>query len=756
MTEKTARIKVSGIVQGVGFRPFIHKLALKYGVNGKVYNMTGSVVIDVSGKPGNLIRFRRAIQSQKPAAADISNIVMVYKKNGPVYNTFKIARSLISDEAKFISPDIAVCSECLDEFMDESDRRYGYPFVNCTNCGPRFTIINDTPYDRKNTTMSGFTMCIECAGEYKNINDRRYHAEPNGCPNCGPTAWLADKKGKSLSFSGSKVFDEARALLKKGKIIAVKGIGGFHLAVDASNFKAVERLKMRKLRSNKPFAVMVDSVETAGEIGVLNRYVKSLLTGSGAPIVLIKKKRNSIIAENTAPGLGQIGLFLPYAPLQRLLFDGGLHALIMTSANLSEEPIQYKNSGALKALAGIADYFILHDREIVMPADDSVIKPFGASSYIFIRRSRGYAPAPLYLKKKYRDVIGAGAHLKNTGCLISGNTAILTQYIGDLENYGAEKFYESTIERFTKFYGIKPRAIACDAHPDYSSTRFAGYLAEKNRAALFKVQHHYAHMLSVMAELGRFGKVIGVIFDGTGLGDDGHIWGGEFLTGNVKSFNRAGHFKYMKLPGGDRASKEAYRSAISVLSYFLKEDKILSIYKDYNAAGILRALKNDINSPLSSAVGRLFDAAASILGICHTSTYDAEAPMLLEAGARGLEADKKYPFEIKKIGGCYEVDTMPLFEKMWRDRKNKYASANFHEAIATAALHTVRKISDDTLIKDVVLSGGVFQNTVLLEMLLNKLNKSGFNVLINKNLPPNDGSIALGQALYAAERIKQI
>jgi hydrogenase maturation protein HypF len=749
---KTVLIKVKGIVQGVGFRPFIHRLAMKYGINGSVRNASGSVFIEASGKPASIKAFIKAISREKPRVSRIHSIEIKNKKTA-VYNRFRVIKSISSDDVRLVPPDIKTCDKCLAEFSDPENRRFHYPFINCTDCGPRFTIIKNTPYDRQNTTMSGFKMCQACLREYRDINNRRYHAEPDACSICGPKVRLADSKGNIIERDNEKVFAKARILLKKGKILAIKGLGGFHIAVDASNHAAVLKLKKRKHRSNKPFAVMADSEETVRKHVFTDSYSEALLKRPEAPVVILKNKKNSGVAANAGPDLKHTGFFLPYTSLHSLLFEKGLETLIMTSANIAEEPIQYENKTALSALADIADYFLLHDRAINIPADDSVIKPFEKNRAVILRRSRGYVPVSLAVKTKTAEIVGTGALLKNSLCVIKAGQAFMSQHIGDLENRKAYDYFTVTLDNFLRFYDVKPSAIACDLHPDYLSTGYAEEFSKKRHIPLIRVQHHYSHMLSVMAEHGFYKKVIGIIMDGTGYGSDGKTWGGEFLVGDLNGFIRAGHLKYLSLPGADLASKQAFRTAISVLNGFLPPGEICRFYRDFDASGILNAQNRRINISSSSGAGRLFDAASSILGICQESTYDAEAAMKLEAAATDVRPAVCYDYALKDVDGMYVPDFEPVFQQLWRNRTDKKAPANFHLTFASALCETASRISKDTGLNDIVLAGGVFQNTVLLKMLLKKLQKKGFNVLINEKLAPNDSSIALGQAVYAAKKL---
>ncbi len=750
--KKIFLITIHGIVQGVGFRPFINKLAIKHKIKGIVYNKTGTVVIESSSSLNKLKSFINDIKTKKPPASVIESITLKRIKQKKEFKNFTIAQSKKAKEIKFIPQDIRICNDCLKELFNPKDRRYLYPFINCTNCGPRFTIIKDTPYDRKNTTMDKFIMCPSCKKEYEDIMSRRYHAEPNACPICGPELTLQKNTGQIIECED--ILKETRNLLKKGKIIAIKGIGGFHIASLATDDNAVLTLKQRKKRTKKPFAIMSDTIEKIKKYAHISDYEENLLKSVAAPIVLLKKKNKNLLSEYIAEGLSRIGVFLTYSPLHYLLFDEDILALIMTSANISEEPIQYKNDEAFLNLKNIVDYFLFHNRDINIPADDSVIKPFDKSSFVFIRRSRGYVPLPVKLKKKSKDIIGVGALLKNTICISKENYAILSQHIGDLENEKAYNYFKETIQNFIKFYELKPESIVCDKHPDYLSTRYAEEFAKENKIKIYKIQHHYAHFLSCLADNNFYEKAIGVIFDGTGYGDDGNIWGGEFLYGDYKNYKRVAHFKYMKLPGGDLASKETVRCAISFLSQFLNEDEIRKIYPDKNVNLILSMLKKSINSPFSSSAGRIFDAVSSLLNICQYSTYDAESPMLLESLAENYN-DKEnfeiYPYDFFQNENSLVIDVLPTIKKIYSDKQKKsteFISFSFHKTIADIILNTVKKISKIYKNKNVVLSGGVFQNTVLLSLTIDLLKSGGFNVLFHKNISPNDSGIALGQVFY--------
>jgi hydrogenase maturation protein HypF len=545
---------------------------------------------------------------------------------------------------------------------------------------------------------------------------------------------------------------KARRLLKKGMIIAVKGIGGYHIAVDAANARAVARLKNRKKRSNKPLAVMADCLKTVRRYAIVDKSAERLLTGPEASIVILRNRGRSQVVSNAAPGLVHTGWYLPYAPLHYLLFDQKLQTLIMTSANVSEEPIQFDNKESKKALKGMVDFYLMHDRNINIPADDSVLK-YDVDKTVIIRRSRGFVPVPVSFKKTQPDILSTGALLKNSICVIRKNQAYMSQHIGDLENKKAYDYFMDTVNNFLKFYGVRPKAIACDLHPDYLSSIFAQDFSHKKQIPQVKVQHHFAHMLSVMAEHAHEGRVLGVIMDGTGYGEDGHTWGGEFLAGGLDGYRRLGHLRYVRLPGGDKSSRQGFRTAISLLQGRVKDSELKAYYRQFEAGAVLDMLKKGINTPLSSGAGRLFDAASSVLGICHESTYDAEAPMKLEAAATGQKPDSVYDYSIGRDLGADIIDLSPAFLCLWNDRKNKKAPVNFHNTFADAICMEAEKLAGQEKLEDIVLAGGVFQNTVLLDMTLNRLQKNGFNVLIHEKMAANDASIALGQAVYAAYKL---
>lgn len=752
-----AVITVKGIVQGVGFRPFINRLANQYNLKGRVYNRTGSVVIEVYGIKRKITDFYKSIIKEKPPASHISQIKIEYPGKKKIFNTFVISESNISRETKFVPPDLKMCDLCRKELINKSDRRYFYPFINCTDCGPRFSIILNTPYDRKNTTMKKFKMCNACLKEYKDIMDRRYHAEPNACPECGPNIFLKNKKGKIIK--GENAILLARYLLKKGKIIAIKGIGGFHIACDATNSKSVLKLKQNKKRSDKPLAIMVNNLHNIKKIAFVSFFEQELLQSIAAPVVLLLKKENNIISDEIAKGLNRIGVFLPYTPLHYLLFDDKIFSLVMTSGNLSEEPIQHINNECFKILNNVVDYFLYHNRDINIPVDDSVVKPYSlnknVNNFLFIRRSRGYVPLKIETGFFGKNSIGMGALLKNTICLYDKSGAVMSQHIGDLENERVFKYFRKTIDDFIRFYEFKPQVIARDYHPDFLSSVYAEELAAKYKIKTIKIQHHYAHLLSTLAENKIFNeRVIGVIFDGTGMGTDNTIWGGEFLTGDFKEFKRCGHFQHFKLPGGDLAAKDTIRPAISLLMNFMDIKDIKKYFRNEKLDLIIEMTEKNVNSPITSSVGRIFDAVSAILGICYKSTYEAQAPMMLEALAEKFKGNGKiYEYLIEDKNDMFEININSMLKNMIEDKKkydNKYISFSFHKTIADIILNMVNILSDKYKIKKVALSGGVFQNTVLLGMTIKLLKKNKIDVLLHKSFSPNDSSIAFGQAVYAS------
>lgn len=750
---KAARILVEGIVQGVGFRPFIYRLAKSLGLKGWVLNSTRGVEIEVEGPNAAVLEFYREISTHAPAAASIlSKTIDFHDPKG--YSSFIIMDSAEEDlRTALVSPDIATCKDCIREMMDPLDRRYSYPFINCTNCGPRFTITESIPYDRVRTSMKKFIMCSKCANEYSTPEDRRYHAQPNACPTCGPSIYLVSKEGSIISRDPIKLVAE---LLVSGAIVAVKGIGGFHLACDAENDDAVGKLRLRKMREMKPLAVMCPDVETAAKFCEISAEERELLQSPKRPIVLLKKVRDCPISRFVAPGTNHLGVMLPYTPLHYLLFRPPLRALVMTSGNSSDEPIVVGNEEALRELSSLADFFLMHNRDIVSRCDDSVSRIMGGRECV-LRRSRGYVPYPIRLHFRIESSLSCGGELKNTFCLAKGDKAILSQHIGDLKTIETFNYYKKAVGHFEKLFSIDPKVIAHDLHPDYASTKYALERAGEHVG----VQHHHAHIASCMAENAIRGEVIGVALDGAGYGTDGRTWGFEFLLARYSRFERLGHLMYVPLPGGDAAAREPYRMAISYLHASLGPDfKKLRICRGWDRNKIVlleRMIERNVNSPMASSAGRLFDAASSILGIRDISTYEGQAAMELEAIASEREL-KAYPFEIRtERSGAFEIDPrktiMELAEDVERGTPKRIVAGRFHRTIAQVILDGCTIIAQETGIKEVALSGGVFQNKLLTEMALELLEKEGFVCHLHGAVPPNDGGISLGQAAVAAFKV---
>lgn len=783
MGKKRVKVLVKGIVQGVGFRPFVYNLAKSLGLKGYVINSSKGVTIEVEGN--EIDSFIEKLKSNAPPLSQILSIEII---NLPYYgfNDFKIKES--KDEGSFtlISPDVSICDDCLNEMLDKKDRRYLYPFINCTNCGPRYTITKCVPYDRPNTTMSVFKMCKDCNREYHDPRNRRFHAQPNACPICGPHVEFLFNGRKTKSDSHYPI-KQAIELLRKGKNLAVKGLGGFHIACDASNKDAVERLRREKRKNNKPFALMAPDIQTIRKYCYVSEAEEEVLKSNKRPIVLLNKKQN-ILPEAIAPNNPCIGFMLPYTPLHYLLFyypiknnnynenqNPNFEALVMTSGNISEEPIVINNKEAIDKLSGIVDAFLIHNRDIFMRVDDSVIRVIDEKPIIqkvkenfvdkpiiyFIRRSRGFVPDPVQLHEEGPEVLGCGADIKNIFTLTKGSFAIPSQHIGDMENYETLQFFEESLNNLKSVYRVKPIALAYDLHPMYLSTQWA--LRQKDIKKI-PIQHHYAHVASIMAEKGIKNKVIGVSFDGTGYGTDGNLWGGEFLIADIKGFERVGHLKYIPLPGGEKAVREPWRIALSYIHSCFKNkslsvlDKIgfINKYGKDDINGILSIIDNLQFSPLSSGAGRLFDAISALIGICDKNTFEGEAAIALEASIKS-DVNEEYPFKLE-FNNCYEVDFNPMISQIINDLNKKtdkgIISAKFHNTIVKVITEIALKISEKHSINDVVLCGGVFQNMYLLHKTIEWLYSRGLKVHIHDKVPTNDAGISLGQAYIIRERIK--
>jgi hydrogenase maturation protein HypF len=743
-----ACVRVEGIVQGVGFRPFVYNLARSHDLSGWVLNNEQGVSLEVEGERQHIERFLSGLSSP-PRLAEIEKTEVFYQEPTG-YRGFEIKQSVPGlERLTLISPDIATCPECLREILDPGDGRYRYPFTNCTNCGPRFTIIEDIPYDRKFTTMKAFEMCPQCSREYHDPADRRFHAQPNACPVCGPVLRLLSGAGEEIACADP--LREAISLLKKGEIVAIKGLGGFHLACDAANVRAVSRLRSRKYREEKPFAVMCRDIEVAARCCRLTPLGQRLLEGKERPIVVLLKKEPSSIAPSVAPGQRTLGLMLPYSPLHSLLFADGLEALVMTSGNVSDEPISFRTEEAVTRLAGIAEYFLTHNRTIHTRCDDSVIQAQDCR-LTFLRRSRGYAPAPIKLPRKGRSVLGCGAEIKNTFCLTRGDNAFVSHHIGDMENAETLASFEQGIELFTRLFRIDPELVVYDLHPEYLATRYARGLDLPSVG----LQHHVAHALSCMAEHGRTGQTLAVVMDGTGYGDDGTVWGGEFLELDVHSHRRWGHLKHIPLPGGERAIKEPWRMAAAYLARIYGELGSLAIpfveqLDRERWSQLEAAMSAGINCPPCSSAGRLFDAVSALVGVRRLVTYEGQAAVELEQIADRDERGA-YPFAIDAQEGSYILDPDPAIAAVVEDIQRKETpsciSSRFHATVARMILEMLTRMRGETGITEAVLSGGVFQNALLTDLAVSLLEERGFTVLTHRLVPPNDGGISLGQAFY--------
>jgi len=832
---KRVRVNINGIVQGVGFRPLVYRYAKRGNLAGWVSNTSEGVVIEVEGNSEKVDDFLKSLKSFPPPQAKITRLStsLIPPQND---KQFEILPSIVYSQVKTqISPDIATCPECLEELSSPGDRRYLYPFLNCTNCGPRFTIIKDIPYDRNKTTMEKFMMCSQCQEEYQDPLNRRFHAQPNACPECGPQVTLVQSdevvasevsrlslraKRSNLEIatssalggllamtpnpktqsSGVRAIKETVKLLKKGKIVAIKGLGGFHLACDALNEEAVRNLRQRKYRENKPFALMARDLEIAKKFCQVSPEEEELLLSVKRPVVLLKKKtqivadsrrRLSQIVEQVAPNNKYLGFMLPYTPLHYLLFYElrttnyeSLSVLVMTSGNICEEPIAYENEEAVSRLSTIADYFLFHNRDIYTRCDDSVTRIFlPMKREMLIRRSRGYAPSPLTVPLIFKnEILACGAHLKNTFCLAKGNEVFISHHIGDLENLETLVALEKSVKHFKKLFAIEPAIIAHDLHPEYLSTKYAQNLLTLNsQLSTIPVQHHHAHIVSCLADNGVDNhKVIGVAFDGTGYGEDGNIWGGEFLIADYADFERKAHLKYLPLPGAEQAIKEPWRMAATYL-YETYGEGFLRLNLDFTSrlnksrwAVLEKMIKRRINSPLTSSMGRLFDAVSSLLGLRDEITYEGQAAMELEMAIKSVQSSKfkvkSYKYGIEQEKKFFIIKPKEIIMGIVEDLKHSVPvgaiSFKFHNTIVEMIVETCMKIRSDfnqnyklrtmnSELNEVALSGGVFQNIFLLDRTFNRLIKEGFKVYLHRQVPTNDGGISLGQAVIANAKFKE-
>lgn len=736
-----ANIQVNGIVQGVGFRPFIHKLITGEALSGWIRNTSEGAEIELEGEEDAISRFLSDLQTKTPKLAVIESVHTEYFTQLQGYQGFEIRQSHAMQERNtLISPDVGICEDCLRELFDPKDRRYRYPFINCTNCGPRFTIIKDVPYDRCKTTMGAFPMCPQCEAEYKTITDRRYHAQPDCCPKCGPHVFLLDANGESVQGDPVKTAAEA---LKNGKILAVKGLGGIHLACRCDLPEVAMTLRKRKHRDEKPFAIMCRDAEAARRYCHVTEDEQRILESFRRPIVLLKKKEKGSlrhISEND-----YVGVMLPYTPLHYLLLNDGPDSLIMTSANLSDLPILYQNEQALEGLSGIADYFLLHNRDIETRCDDSLMWVVDGKEYP-VRRSRGYAPFPLTLAKAEGMLLACGAEQKASFTLTKGRYAFQSQHIGDLKNLETFENYRLQIDHFSHMFDIRPKMLVCDLHPDYLSTEYAQQRAAKENIPLLPVQHHWAHMAACMADNNLEGECIGIVWDGTGYGTDGTVWGGEFLVGDYQHFRRAGTLRSFPLPGSDRVTKELWRTAIALLQDAGEDPRVF--FPEEQVKLVQTMLENQWNSPICTSMGRLFDGVCALLDIRQKASYEGQGAILLETAAE--ECEEAYPFELTEEAGLWRMDFRPMIRAICRDiregRDKAQCAGTFLTTLAQMALAMCEKIRVQTGLNRVVLSGGTFQNMILLRRIPALLRGKGFAVYHHSRVSTNDEGVSFGQA----------
>lgn len=741
MDVERRRIAIQGAVQGIGFRPFVYNLALNLGVTGWVINSPQGVMIEAEGAPDILEIFDTRLHNELPPNACIDEYLS--QPITPVNDTsFEIRHSDVSGaKTARILPDLATCPQCLQDILDPTNRRYRYPFTNCTHCGPRFSIIQALPYDRANTTMSHFVMCAECRAEYENPLDRRFHAQPNACPRCGPQLALWDRKGQLLAERDEALLMAAEGL-REGQIVALKGLGGFQLLVDARHEAAVQRLRQRKGRYEKPFAVMYPTLEKVKQSCSVSPAEARLLKSTAGPIVLLEYTGNDI-APAVSPENPYLGVMLPYTPLHYLLMAELDFPIVATSGNRSGEPILTENDQALAALGDIADVFLVHNRPIARHVDDSVTYVFEEQT-VMLRRSRGYAPAPIHIKEATTRIVSVGAQQKNTLAFSHHGNVFLSQHLGDMENMAVLDAFTRTYHDFQQLYEMTPEAIACDLHPDYTSTRFA----EQSGLPLIHVQHHYAHILSCMAEHHLEGPVLGVAWDGTGYGTDGTVWGGEFLRVDSLGFERVAHLAPFPLPGGESAIHEPRRSALGLLYSLYGEDlppdRLDFTPQELNL--LMTALRKRINTPLTSSIGRLFDVVASLAGLRQCCSFEGQAAMALEFAQNGVNNDECYPFHITpvttEIGGLRRIiEVGMMITALLKDTNSAVIAAKFHNTLTAMILHIAQQVGEP----QVVLSGGCFQNRSLLGRVVKALRQAGFNPFWQQTVAPNDGGIALGQ-----------
>ncbi|SHI94987.1 carbamoyltransferase HypF [Desulfofundulus thermosubterraneus] len=748
------RITVKGIVQGVGFRPFVYNLAEVYGLKGTVLNEGHGVLIEVEGPEEAVRAFTGEVQRRPPRLARINSLT--YEVLPPCgYASFIIAASEAGEEKEaLVPPDVALCADCARETFDPADRHYHYPFTNCTNCGPRFTIVRDLPYDRPRTSMAAFPMCPECAREYHDPRDRRFHAQPVACPACGPRVELVDGAGHPVPGDWR---ENAWELLAQGRILAVKSLGGFHLVCDARNRDALVALRRRKGRSAKPFAVMCRDLEAVERYCVVSEQEKELLLSPQAPIVVLQRRPDAGLPEELVLGLKTLGVMLPYTPLHLLLFEGPFDILVMTSGNYSELPLAKDNAAALEELGGIADYFLWHNRDIVNRCDDSLAMVV-AGEIILMRRSRGYVPRPVAVPVKDGPVVlGIGGEMKNTFCLLKKNLAFASQHIGELDSIEGEENLFTSLVNFERLLGVKPEVVGYDLHPDYRSSRLAAKIPARVR---YGVQHHHAHLVSCLADNGLAEPAIGVILDGTGYGLDGNLWGFEVITGDYLDFTREMHLAYIPLPGGEQAVRHPWRTAVSYLITYLGERgrrvaRVLFGDRGRELEVVERLIASGFNSPLSSGCGRFFDAVTALLGVCEKNTYEGQAAIELGGLTLAPEAGKDlepYPFRIEGEVILPAGTIAGILADTERGRDREFIATRFHNTVLAMVLEAVRRVAQRTGLNLVALSGGTWQNPYLFARAKEELARNGFRVVWHRQVPANDGGLCLGQAVIARMR----
>ncbi|PSB34894.1 carbamoyltransferase HypF [Stenomitos frigidus] len=774
--QQRLQIVIQGAVQGVGFRPFIYRLATELGLVGWVNNSAQGVVIEVEGSRSQLDTFLLRLDQEKPPRSHIQSLEASCL-NPVGYAAFEIRASVVGEKTAIVLPDLSTCPDCLQEIFDPTNRRYRYPFTNCTNCGPRFSILEALPYDRPNTTMQRFKLCQHCQTEYENPLDRRFHAQPNACPHCGPHLELWSQTSELLA-SDDNALNMAADAIRQGKIVAIKGIGGFHLCVDARNEKAVQRLRQAKHREAKPFALMYPSMASIKAHCEVSELEAQLLRSPAAPIVLLHKLSASSVTPSVAPNNPSLGIMLPYTPLHHLLMADLGFPVVTTSGNCVDEPICTNEHEAIQRLETIADRFLVHNREIARPVDDSIVRVLMGQETV-LRRARGYAPLPIRIRSHTPPpphsptphLLAVGAHLKNTIAFSIDQQVFVSQHLGDLDTVPAFEAFQQAIASFQQIYDLQPTAIACDLHPDYRSTQFAHQLACQLQIPVIPVQHHYAHVLSCMAEHQLEGSALGIAWDGTGYGSDGTIWGGEFLHITDRNFQRVAHLRPFRLPGGDKAVREPRRSAMGVL-YELFGDAMfemptlgpLQTFLPQELKLIKTMLSNQINCPMTSSVGRLFDAIASIIGLHHQTQFEGQAAMALEFAIEALETNESYPFSLPRSPTSLKkseilnlepviIDWEPMVRNILMDSSAGASSssiaAKFHNTLVEMIVEMAKRVGEEPI----VLTGGCFQNRYLTERTIQRLRAEGFRPYWQQRIPPNDGGIALGQIMAALREL---